>query len=76
LFWAKNLNVKLCFGFFEGRTGRRGIMGGRRAYEKKGDLRFLFSLIRPILSLLLVLNFTLALILPNENSWRSSFFFI
>jgi hypothetical protein len=55
LFRAKNLNVKLCFGFFEGRTGRRGRMEGRRAYEKKGDPRFLFSPIRPILSLLPVL---------------------
>jgi hypothetical protein len=30
-------------------------MGGRRAYEKKGDPRFLFSPIRPILPLLPVL---------------------
>jgi hypothetical protein len=27
-------------------------MGGRRAYEKKGDPRFLFSPIRPILPVL------------------------
>jgi hypothetical protein len=32
-----------------------GRMGGRRAYEKKGYPRFLFSPIRPILPLLPVL---------------------
>jgi hypothetical protein len=52
--WQRSMALDL----FEGRTGRRGRMGrvgGRRAYEKKGDPRFLFSPIRPILPLLPVL---------------------